>query len=85
MRLNGQKVAFVNCHLAAHAEKVAKRIENIKNIIKDVHFGRYNQVEFATQYVHPTALSWPAQHFGSAQREQFNMANAGTPCSGAVT
>lgn len=50
MRLNGQKVAFVNCHLAAHAEKVAKRIENIKNIIKDVHFGRYNQVEFATQY-----------------------------------
>lgn len=50
LRFNGFKLAFVNTHLAAHAEKCEKRIDDIKSIIRDVHFGNYSKVEFVTQY-----------------------------------
>ena len=44
------RLAFLNTHLAAHAEKVEKRKEDIKAIIRDIHFGSYSKVEFVTQY-----------------------------------
>ena len=50
LRFNGYKLAFVNTHLAAHAEKWEARNEDIQNIVKEVHFGNYQEVEFNTQY-----------------------------------
>ena len=50
LRFNGYRLAFVNTHLAAHAEKWERRNEDIGNIVQEVHFGDYQQVEFNTQY-----------------------------------
>ncbi len=50
LRFNGHRLAFVNTHLAAHAEKWERRNTDIGNIVQEVHFGIYNQVEFHTQY-----------------------------------
>lgn len=50
LRFNGHKLAFVNVHLAAHAEKWEARNKDIQNIVKEVHFGNYAEVEFNTQY-----------------------------------
>eukprot|EP01043_Picozoa_sp_COSAG02_P093714 COSAG02_NODE_30205_length_555_cov_1.138158_1_plen_57_part_00 len=49
LRFNGHRLAFVNTHLAAHAEKVEKRNADIGNIVQEVRFGIYSQVEFHTQ------------------------------------
>ena len=51
LRFNGHRLAFVNTHLAAHAEKVEKRNADIGNIVQEVRFGIYSQVEFHTQYL----------------------------------
>jgi endonuclease/exonuclease/phosphatase family metal-dependent hydrolase len=50
LRFNGHKLAFVNTHLAAHAEKWEKRNEDIQAIVGAVHFGNYSEVEFVNQY-----------------------------------
>lgn len=50
LRFNGHRLAFVNTHLAAHTEKWERRNEDIGNIVQEVHFGIYQQVEFHTQY-----------------------------------
>ena len=49
LRFNGHRLACVNTHLAAHAEKVEKRNADIGNIVQEVRFGIYSQVEFHTQ------------------------------------
>ena len=50
LRFNGHNLAFVNTHLAAHAEKWEARNEDIQAIVKEVHFGNYSEVEFNAQY-----------------------------------
>eukprot|EP01043_Picozoa_sp_COSAG02_P024806 COSAG02_NODE_1370_length_13018_cov_50.973218_9_plen_741_part_00 len=50
LKFNGHKMCFVNTHLAAHAEKWEARNDDIQNIVKEVHFGNYTEVEFNCQY-----------------------------------
>eukprot|EP01047_Picozoa_sp_COSAG01_P123227 COSAG01_NODE_52141_length_350_cov_0.432000_1_plen_61_part_01 len=47
LRFNGHRLAFVNTHLAAHAEKVEKRNADIRNIVQEVFFKQKTAYEIS--------------------------------------